>query len=295
MVVNGTGDIGSIAGVPIDPDHAYRVRHADGKESSYLRRELSVLNDFQTNEWRTRDPLDEHALGQCVVYRCVIGSRAYGLDHEGSDTDRRGVYVPPARMHWSVFGVPEQLENEQTQECYWEIEKCVRLALKANPNVLEVLHSPIVEHIDPTGQMLLDIRDCFVSKLIYQTFNGYAIAQFRKIEQDLRTGGRVKWKHAMHLIRLLHSGTIALKTGRLPVRVEDPSVRVQLISIRNGEMAWDHVDALRLQLHRAFEAAFADSTLPDRPDHTLANRTLVAIRATMAQREHLDQLTRLHS
>jgi predicted nucleotidyltransferase len=29
-----------------------------------------------------------------VIYRCVVGSRAYGLDHDESDIDLRGIYLP---------------------------------------------------------------------------------------------------------------------------------------------------------------------------------------------------------
>src|SRR5690606_16094574 len=75
-----------------------------------------------------------------VFYRCVIGSRAYGLDGETSDTDYRGIYLPPAELHWSLHGVPEQLERHETQEHYWEIQRFLVLALKANPNVLECLY-----------------------------------------------------------------------------------------------------------------------------------------------------------
>ena len=55
--------------------------------------------------------------------------------------DRRGFYLPPAELQWSLAGVPEQLETDQ-EEVYWEVEKFIRLALKANPNVLECLYSP---------------------------------------------------------------------------------------------------------------------------------------------------------
>jgi len=34
----------------------------------------------------------------------------------------------------------------------------------------------------------------------FQTFNGYAMSQFKKIEQDIRNHGEVRWKHAMHLL-----------------------------------------------------------------------------------------------
>jgi hypothetical protein len=30
--------------------------------------------------------------------------------------DRRGIYLPIADLHWSLYGVPEQPENDKTQE-----------------------------------------------------------------------------------------------------------------------------------------------------------------------------------
>lgn len=65
-----------------------------------------------------------------VIYRCVVGSRAYGLAGTDSDTDRRGIYLPPAEWHWSLEGVPEQLERYETQETYWDLRKFLTLALK---------------------------------------------------------------------------------------------------------------------------------------------------------------------
>ena len=62
--------------------------------------------------------LSDRDLFDHVIYRCVVGSRAYGLDEEGSDTDRRGIYVPPAERHCSLYGVPEQLEDDAAQETY---------------------------------------------------------------------------------------------------------------------------------------------------------------------------------
>jgi hypothetical protein len=44
----------------------------------------------------------------------------HGLADSESDVDRRGIYLPPANVHWSLYGVPEQLENHETQEAYWE-------------------------------------------------------------------------------------------------------------------------------------------------------------------------------
>ena len=132
-------------------------------------------------------------LWQHIIYRCVIGSRAYGLDDADSDTDRRGIYLPPADLHWSLSGVPEQLENETTQECYWELQKFITLALKANPNILECLYTPLVEFASPIAQELLTMRGHFLSKQVYGTYQGYVQSQFKRLEMDLRTRGEIRW------------------------------------------------------------------------------------------------------
>src|SRR5439155_23327297 len=123
-----------------------------------------------------------------IVYRCVIGSRAYGLDTETSDTDRRGFFLPPADVSWSLDGVPEQIEKDETQECYWEVAKFLRLALRANPQVLECLNTPLVEPATPLVRVLLDIRSVFATKLVAETCAAYATSQFTKIEQARRRG-----------------------------------------------------------------------------------------------------------
>jgi predicted nucleotidyltransferase len=122
-------------------------------------------------------------LEKFIIYRCVVGSRAYGLDNDESDTDRRGIYLAPADLQWSLFGAPEQFEDNATQSCYWELQKFLTMALKANPNILECLYSPMVEKATPLGEELLAIREAFLSQMIFQTFNGYAMSQFKKIEQ----------------------------------------------------------------------------------------------------------------
>ena len=67
------------------------------------------------------------------------------------------------------------------------------MALKANPNILECLYSPLVEKITPLGEELLGIRHVFLSQMVFQTFNGYALSQFKKIEQDSRSARTTRW------------------------------------------------------------------------------------------------------
>jgi predicted nucleotidyltransferase len=175
--------------------------------------------------------------------------------------------------------VPEQLEDKVNDEVYWEMRKFVTLALKANPNILECLYTPEVLHAAPIAEELLGLRSIFLSKLIYQTYNGYVMSQFKRLEQDLRTLGTIKWKHAMHLIRLLVAGVTALREGHVPVRVVEH--RERLLSIKRGELAWAEVNEWRLALHKEFDWALAGTSLPDRPDYEAANAFLVRARRSM--------------
>jgi hypothetical protein len=121
--------------------------------------------------------------------------------------------------------------------------------------------------------------------MIFQTFNGYAMSQFKKIEQDIRNQGEVKWKHAMHLLRLLLTGAAALREGRVPVRVE--SNRERLLTVKRGEMPWTDVDAWRKDLHHDFERALSETKLPERPDYERANRLLLRARREASSRKDI--------
>ncbi|MBI3946147.1 MAG: nucleotidyltransferase domain-containing protein [Armatimonadetes bacterium] len=214
-----------------------------------------------------------------IIYRCVVGSRAYGLDEADSDTDRRGIYLPPAERHWSLRGVPEQLEDPEAQECYWELGKFLRLALKANPNILECLYTPLVEMAAPPARELLAMRAAFLSRHVHQTYSGYVNSQFRKLAQDVRTRGEPRWKHAMHLVRLLLAGIVILREGVVPVTVGEH--RERLLAVRRGQVAWEEVDAWRLALHREFDAALRATRLPQEPDIGRVDAFLIRARRSM--------------
>ncbi|TWU02910.1 nucleotidyltransferase domain-containing protein [Stieleria varia] len=276
-IAHPAGAVGVIVRSPVDRTHAYRVKFSDGFEAPIHHDQLIRLAEFKSNSIRDNAaPLMSSGLYDRVIYRCVIGSRAYGLEDEASDTDRRGIYLPAADLHWSLFGVPEQLENDETQEVYWELQKFIVLALKANPNVLECLYSPIVESATPLGEELLEMRSAFLSKLIFQTFSGYVASQFKKMQTDIRNQGRVKGKHVMHLIRLLLSGTHVLRSDEMMVDVGQH--RDQLLTIKRGEMPFAEADSWRKELQSDFESAFQTTKLPDRPDYERANAFLVDAR-----------------
>lgn len=271
------GSVGMIVKSPSDRQHAYRVKFPDGVEASLKQGDLSTLAKFKAGEiGDSQFTGEQNDLFSHVIFQCVIGSQAYGLADDESDIDRRGIYLPPADLHWSLYGVPEQIECHETQEVYWELQKFLILALKANPNVLECLYSPIVEKATPLAQELIDMRSMFLSKLVYQTYNGYVLSQFKKMQADIRNQGQVKWKHVMHLIRLQMSGISVLKEGVVSVRVDEH--REQLLAIKRGELSFAETERIRKSLGREFEDAFQSTTLPERPDYERANDFLVNAR-----------------
>ena len=120
------------------------------------------------------------------------------------------------------------------------------------------------------------MRSAFLSKLIFQTFSGYVASQFKKMQTDIRNQGRVKWKHVMHLVRLLLSGTHVLHSGEMMVDVGQ--YRDRLLTIKQGEMPFAEADSWRKELQNDFESAFQTTKLPDRPDYERANAFLVDAR-----------------
>jgi hypothetical protein len=272
--------VGVVSHAPSAPEHSYRVRFADGPEESFRRTDLSIFKHVQAEVPCGSDSTD---LYQFVIYRCIVGSSAYRLNQESSDVDRRGFYLPAADLEWSLPGVPEQLESD-SEEVYWEIEKFIRLALKANPNVLECLYSPLVETCTALARELIDMRHIFLSQYVHRTYNAYVLSQFKKLEQDLRNHGQIRWKHVMHLIRLLLSGVEVLKHGFVPLRVDE--YRDRLLAIRRGDVPWDEVERWRLALHKELDEALRSTSLPEHPDYQCANNFLIRARRIAASPEY---------
>lgn len=204
-----------------------------------------------------------------VILSVVVGSRAYGLETAGSDTDRRGVFVAPTAAFWRLDKPATHRDGPLPEQFSWEVERFCGLALEANPTVLECLWSPLVEVITPTGRRLVDLRGAFLSERAHRSFTGYAEAQFRRLDP-----ARPKWKQAMHMIRLLLSGLHLVRNGEPLVRVTEH--RERLLAVRRGEVPWAEVDAWRAAL--SAELAGSASVLPGAPDRGRVEDFLAEVR-----------------
>lgn len=115
----------------------------------------------------------------CIVYECVSGSRAYGLDTPESDWDIRGVFVLPKEQFYGLDYVP-QVSNESNDIVYFELGRFVELLSVNNPNILELLATPeecvrikhpLMDHFPP---------ERVLSKLCKDSFGKFAFSQIKK-------------------------------------------------------------------------------------------------------------------
>jgi hypothetical protein len=206
----------------------------------------------------------------------VVGSRAYGLDGPQSDHDRRGVFAAPTRAFWHLDKPPTHVEGPAEEQFSWEIERFCTLALQANPTVLEVLWSPIVEHVTADGTELLGVRQAFLSRKVAQTYGAYARDQLTRVRARRERTGETNHKQAMHMIRLLLAGAHVLRTGDVLVDVRP--LRDRLLAVKAGAVPWPSVTAWADDLQHDLAAALAETRLPAEPDRDTIDQLLCRVR-----------------
>ncbi|HVK73467.1 MAG TPA: nucleotidyltransferase domain-containing protein [Kofleriaceae bacterium] len=152
----------------------------------YLRHELAPRKlGLLRYAQRRHDAWTE--LAPTIVLDVVVGSRAWGLAHAGSDEDRRGVFVLPFPWTTGLVDPPLDLASVDGSRAYWEVGKAIRQALRADPNTLEMLFAAGAgDATDAMGVALIALRDAFVSQEIYGAFGRYALSQLDRLEHNQR-------------------------------------------------------------------------------------------------------------
>lgn len=208
-----------------------------------------------------------------VLFAALSGSHAYGTAHANSDVDIRGLYAAPMDQLIGLGRPQEQYDFDEPDVVVFEAGKFVRLAVAANPNVMDVLYSPAV-HTHPSMAMLLDQRDVLLSAKIRATYGGFANNQMRYVRERSEAGrlqpGR-RTKHLMHCFRVLEQATDTLRTGTVNVTVADPE--------RLWTLASSSDDVVLAEFQRRLDVLETVPTrLPDQPDEAVVNDLLVALR-----------------
>lgn len=151
----------------------------------YARTELAPRRAGQMHFAQRRESAWQ-ALHPCRVLEATVGSNAWGLAEEGSDTDLRGAFALPFSWTGGLAEPPVDLVSADGSATYWEVRKLVQQALRADPNTLELLFVPSVKALDALGEWVLEAREAFVSKLLFGSFGRYALSQLDKLSASQR-------------------------------------------------------------------------------------------------------------
>ncbi len=121
-------------------------------------------------------------IGDRVIFRGVVGSRAYGTNRAGSDEDVRGVFLVPPVEYALLCAPPPQVADERNDRVYYSLRRFAELAAGSNPNALELFWLPpdCILLDTPRFARLRANRSLFLSRRAVDTHIGYALAQIKK-------------------------------------------------------------------------------------------------------------------
>lgn len=123
-------------------------------------------------------------LGSNICLLTLGGSKAYGTNVEGSDTDLRGVALNSKRD--ILIGRDfETVVDVETDTVVYSLGKIVDLLTNSNPNVVEMFGMPMESYLVLTepGKLLVNNIDLFLSQRCAKSFGGYANAQLYRLKQ----------------------------------------------------------------------------------------------------------------
>jgi predicted nucleotidyltransferase len=225
------GATGRVTAITAGPEgERIEVVFIDGRRALYLRDELTPRKLGVARYARRRQAAWDQLHG-CIVIDTLVGSRAWGVADEGSDVDRRGVFVAPAPWLTGLAEPPLDLVSLDGSQTYWEVGKAIRQALRADPNTLEMLFAA-PEVIDSMAAELVAMRDGFLSLELYGSFGRYALSQLDRLMHNQRLA-----EHRAVVIGWLRNDpalTLDAAAARLAAtaRVEAPSTKDAVVRAR---------------------------------------------------------------
>ena len=259
-------------------------------------------------------PAVHPALDEWAILLAYRGSIAHGMyvpstePNSIDDRDVMAVCVPPLEYYFGLkefgSGGTKEIKHGEWDIVVYEARKFIRLLARGNPNVLMMLwlDSRFYLKVTEAGRLLLDNRDVFVGRHVYQAFVGYARSQLHKMTHCAfqgYMGAKRKalvekygydCKNAAHLIRLLRMGGEFLREGRLEVLREDAE---ELLRIKRGQWTLKQVKTEAESGFRDAEQAYRNSPLPDGPDLDRVNELAVeVVRLAIESRETESSRTR---
>ncbi len=117
-----------------------------------------------------------------VIFRGIVGSKAYGTANASSDTDIRGVFVVPSCEYVRLEPPPKQVSDERNDRTYYSLLRFCELMSESNPTTMEMLYLPddCVLKRTKAWDVLVRNRGMFVTQRAVDSHLGYAVSQIKK-------------------------------------------------------------------------------------------------------------------
>lgn len=267
-----------------------------------IRKPIEQKKPYVTNEsYQLEDtPFD---VEKFLIFKSLAGSHSFGMAHEESDLDIRGIYVTPITQ---VFNLDTEImvvknKDGKGDAVFYDLRKFCRMASVSEVNAIQMLYTPkeSLLQVDEYGQVLIDCREIFLNKQIEYSFGGLAfgntvscLAEEKTNKSELRKKFGYNTKMAMNSVRVIRLGSDLLETGNMNMIRSDND---ELKSIRDGKLSRDEfaiidktdqvrgrmgsgiVGGIMYDEFQRFNKALKNTQLPDGPDKERINRIILRI------------------
>lgn len=195
--------------------------------------------------------------GHDIIAKVLVGSRAYGIDIEGSDWDYKGVFIQDP-LDLFLNGEKRSLKVSE-DEMYYELGHFANLCLGQNPSILEILYAPdnCVIYSTEHWRRFQNKKDLILSKKAQYSYMGYirkALAEETKSP-----------KQRAHILRLAWGAINIARLKTLPIACIYKD-RIVLMDIRSGAMNEKEAIYWINSFVSDIEKEFSKSSLREEPD-----------------------------
>lgn len=207
-----------------------------------------------------------------LLYSVYGGSKLYNLVIETSDQDIRGVFVEPASIFFSLDTM-DYYEDIPSDTVMYSLRKFIHLALKNNPNTLELLFAPPYKWIthEYEWRLIYYMRHKFLSQRAIKAYKGFILQGYDKY----KAGAIQKPKQVSHIYRLAYNLAQLVSTQTFYPCLSG-SERYTALAIKTGLL--DKETTIR-KIDDLLEYSFKRGTghLPIEPDYDYINSIIIEL------------------
>ncbi|ALA13040.1 nucleotidyltransferase [Bacillus phage TsarBomba] len=233
-----------------------------------------------------------------TIILAPYGSRANGTETEDSDHDFRGVCIPPIDYYLGLesfkgydnVGSKNFRSTKDSVDIRIDpINKFVKDAMSSSPNSIELLFTRPQDYIKVSalGQLLIDNRHLFLSKLVKGRFGGFASGQdkeFQKGRADIVEKFGYNTRAFCHSVRIRTSAIEILETYDFCTYRPN---RELLIECKTGKYSQKEAMEMVAHYEDKLQQAYEKSELPEKVDKDKVDKLLVVINSIALQSEVL--------